>query len=43
MGEPMLNLESVLLDDHRFLNKVIFAIYKCFFFFCQTSVCLMSH
>ncbi|CAN6928865.1 unnamed protein product [Brassica oleracea] len=21
MGEPMLNLESVLLDDHRFLNK----------------------
>ncbi|CAN6932777.1 unnamed protein product [Brassica oleracea] len=37
MGEPMLNLESVLLDDHRFLNKVIFAIYTCFFFFCQIS------
>ncbi|CAG7862384.1 unnamed protein product [Brassica rapa] len=27
MGEPMLNLESVLLDAHRCLNEVIFAIY----------------
>ncbi|CAN7124458.1 unnamed protein product [Brassica rapa subsp. narinosa] len=31
MGEPMLNLESVLLDAHRCLNEVIFAIYTCFF------------
>nr|VDC60589.1 unnamed protein product [Brassica rapa] len=50
MGEPMLNLESVLLDAHRCLNEVIFAIYTCFFFVNlymlldkHKCLCLMSH